>query len=161
MSVLLSMCFLDTEKHCRLSSFKFLNWNIIALHCWAVFHRTTQISHNYICLLACSGASAMYNSLWPYGSSPGSSVHDVLQARILKWIVMPSSRGSSQPGIKSTSPVSSAFQILYPLSHLESHIYVCVCIYIYMCVCVYIYIYIYMYIYTFPLEYKFYTINIY
>ena len=28
---------------------------------------------------------------------PGSSVHGILQARILEWVVMPSSRGSSQP----------------------------------------------------------------
>ena len=27
---------------------------------------------------------------------PGSSVHGILQARILEWIIMPSSRGSSQ-----------------------------------------------------------------
>ena len=31
------------------------------------------------------------------GSLPGSSVHEILQARILEWIAMPSSRGSSQP----------------------------------------------------------------
>ena len=30
-------------------------------------------------------------------SPPGSSVHGVLQARILDWVSMPSSRGSSQP----------------------------------------------------------------
>ena len=30
-------------------------------------------------------------------SPPGSSVHRILQARILEWVVMPSSRGSSQP----------------------------------------------------------------
>ena len=30
-------------------------------------------------------------------SLPGSSVHGILQARILEWVVMPSSRGSSQP----------------------------------------------------------------
>ena len=30
-------------------------------------------------------------------SPPGSSVHGVLQARLLEWIVMPSSKGSSQP----------------------------------------------------------------
>ena len=29
---------------------------------------------------------------------PGSSVHGILQARLLEWVVMPSSRGSSQPG---------------------------------------------------------------
>ena len=28
---------------------------------------------------------------------PGSSVHEILQARTLEWVVMPSSRGSSQP----------------------------------------------------------------
>ena len=31
------------------------------------------------------------------GSPPGSSVHGILQARMLKWVAMPSSRGSSQP----------------------------------------------------------------
>ena len=30
-------------------------------------------------------------------SPPGSSVHGILQARILEWIAMPSSRGSSWP----------------------------------------------------------------
>ena len=29
-------------------------------------------------------------------SPPGSSVHGMLQARILEWVVMPSSKGSSQ-----------------------------------------------------------------
>ena len=30
-------------------------------------------------------------------SLPGSSVHGILQAKILEWVAMPSSRGSSQP----------------------------------------------------------------
>ena len=30
-------------------------------------------------------------------SPPGVSVHGILQARILEWVAMPSSRGSSQP----------------------------------------------------------------
>ena len=30
-------------------------------------------------------------------SPPGSSVHGILQARIMKWVAMPSSRGSSRP----------------------------------------------------------------
>ena len=34
----------------------------------------------------------------PVGYSlPGSSIHGILQARILEWVAMPSSRGSSQP----------------------------------------------------------------
>ena len=32
-----------------------------------------------------------------YCSPPSSSVHEILQARILEWVVMPSARGSSQP----------------------------------------------------------------
>ena len=31
-------------------------------------------------------------------SPPGSSVHGILQARILKWVALPSSMGSSRPG---------------------------------------------------------------
>ena len=30
-------------------------------------------------------------------SPPGSSVHGILQVRMLEWIAMPSSMGSSQP----------------------------------------------------------------
>ena len=65
--------------------------------------------------LACSVASAVSDSFWPMDySSPGSSVHGLLQARILEWVAMPSSRGSSW----------SRSQVLYPLSHLGSHIYI-------------------------------------
>ena len=35
-------------------------------------------------------------------SPPGSSVHGILQARILEWEVIPFSRGSSRPGIGTT-----------------------------------------------------------
>ena len=34
-------------------------------------------------------------------SPPGSSVHGIHQARILEWVAMPFSRGSSQSGINS------------------------------------------------------------
>ena len=44
----------------------------------------------------------------PLDYSPkGSSVHRILQARILEWVAMPSSRGSS-PGIKPVSLVTPA-----------------------------------------------------
>ena len=42
-------------------------------------------------------------------SLPGSSVHRIFQARILEWVVISSTRGSSDPGIKPASPVSPAF----------------------------------------------------
>ena len=38
------------------------------------------------------------------GSLPGSSVPGILQARILEWVVIPFSSGSSDPGIESRSP---------------------------------------------------------
>ena len=37
-------------------------------------------------------------------SPPGSSAHGIIQARILKWVAMPSSKGSSQP--RDRSPAS-------------------------------------------------------
>ena len=36
-------------------------------------------------------------------SPPGSCVHGILQARILEWVAMPSSRGLPNPGIESGS----------------------------------------------------------
>ena len=35
---------------------------------------------------------------------PGSFVHGILQARILEWVAIPFSRGSSHPGIEPRSP---------------------------------------------------------
>ena len=48
-------------------------------------------------------------------SPPGSSVHEILQARILEWVAMPSSRGSSWPGIRLVSLVSPALAGRFPL----------------------------------------------
>ena len=39
-------------------------------------------------------------------SPSGSSVHGVLQARILEWVVMPSSRGSSIPWLVGSLPLA-------------------------------------------------------
>ena len=52
---------------------------------------------------------------------PGSSIHGILQARILEWVTVLSSRGSFNPGIKPTSPVSLyCRQILSLVSHMGS-----------------------------------------
>ena len=39
---------------------------------------------------------------------PVSSVHGILEARILEWVAMPSSRGLPNPGIKPRSPTLQA-----------------------------------------------------
>ena len=52
---------------------------------------------------------------------PGSSVHGILQARILEWVAVPSSRNLPDPGIKPVSPVSPALQAdSLPQSHWEA-----------------------------------------
>ena len=44
-------------------------------------------------------------------SPPGSSVHGILQARILEWVAMSSSRDLPDPGIEPVSPVAPALQV--------------------------------------------------
>ena len=50
-----------------------------------------------LCLTLCSPMDC---------SLPGSSVYGILQARILEWVAMPSSRGSSLPGIEPRSRIA-------------------------------------------------------
>ena len=48
------------------------------------------------CMYACTGTQSCWAHCNPMNSSPpGSSVHVSLQARILEWVAMPSSRRSS------------------------------------------------------------------
>ena len=56
------------------------------------------------CMLSCFSLT-LFNPM-DY-SPPGSSVHEILQAELLEWVTMPSSRGSSQPGVKTTSLTSN------------------------------------------------------
>ena len=55
-------------------------------------------------------------------SPPGSSVHGILQARILKWVAIPFSRGSSQPRDQTCISFVSYIgrRTLYHLSHQGS-----------------------------------------
>ena len=55
-------------------------------------------------------------------SPPGSSVHGILQARILEWLAMPSFRGSSRPGDGTHVSCISYIgrQVLYHQRHLGS-----------------------------------------
>ena len=41
-------------------------------------------------------------------SLPGSSVHGILQARILEWVALPFSKYLPHPGIKTGAPVWQA-----------------------------------------------------
>ena len=66
---------------------------------------------------ACSVAKSCLTLCDPKDCSPpDSSVHGILQARILEWVAMPSSRGSSQP--RDQTHVSCIECGFLPLSHL-------------------------------------------
>ena len=63
--------------------------------------------------------TAREQACYPVDSCPsGSSVHGILQSRILERVAMPSSRGSSQLRDQTRSPALQA--VLYCLSHQES-----------------------------------------
>ena len=50
-----------------------------------------------VCLW-CAQTSVVSDFLWPHGLQPASSsIHGILLARILEWVAISSSRGSSQP----------------------------------------------------------------
>ena len=61
-------------------------------------------------------------------SSPGSSVHGIVQARTVERVAIPFSRGSSQPRIQ-VSCIAGRFFIIWTTR--EARIYICVYIYIY------------------------------
>ena len=66
----------------------------------------------------------MSDSCDPMDCSPsGSSVHGILQARILEQVAMHPSRGSSQPNLGSSPGLLHCSQILYYLSHGEAQEY--------------------------------------
>ena len=65
-------------------------------------HTCAHLHH--LCLTLCDPVNC---------SLPGSSVHGILQTRILEWVAMPSfHRNFLTPGIELTSPVVPAGRVL-------------------------------------------------
>ena len=80
-----------------------------------------KVSDTCVCVLS---SSVVSDSLQPQGLQPTRlSVHGILQARILEWVAMPSSRGSSQPRDQTAPPALQADPL--PLSHRGSP---CICV---------------------------------
>ena len=59
-----------------------------------------------MCMLSCFSHVWLWNPM--DHSLPDSSVHGIIQTRLLEWVAMLFSRGSSNPGIKPTSVKSPA-----------------------------------------------------
>ena len=77
--------------------------------------------------VGCCLVAKLCPSLWdPMDySPPGSSVHGILQARLLEWAAVPSSRDLPDPGIKPeslTSPASGGGSL--PLESPGKHVHV-------------------------------------
>ena len=71
-------------------------WSLIifGLYCWLC--KEDKISNAYfVCVLAVQSSPTLCDPM--DCSPPGSSVYGILQARILEWVAIPFSRGSSQP----------------------------------------------------------------
>ena len=66
---------------------------MVALQCYvsSAVQQGGSAIHMYVC---CAQSRLTLCDLMDH-SPPGSSAHGILQARILKWVVVPSFRGSS------------------------------------------------------------------
>ena len=72
----------------RLSQIYIYIYIYIHTHTHIYIHMHMYAKSLQLCLPLCNSMNS---------SPPDSSVHEILQARILEWIVMPSFRGSPQP----------------------------------------------------------------
>ena len=73
-------------------------------------------------------------------SPPGSSVHGIIQARILEWVSIPFSRGSSLPRDRTQVSALQAHSLLSepagePNIFIYTHVYIYIYSYICTCVC--------------------------
>ena len=91
-------------------------------HAFRIFLRADfkWLSSDCACVFACSVVQSCLTLCDPVDCSPpGSSVRGILQVRILEWVAISSSRGSSRPRDQAHIS-SSGRRILYHLSHLGS-----------------------------------------
>ena len=94
------------------------------VHC--IIHRSGSLTTKFqettscMCVKVLQSCTTLCNPM--DCSLPGSSVHQILQARILEWAAISSSRGSSQPRAQTHISYVSGIgrQVLYQLCHLGS-----------------------------------------
>ena len=85
------------------------------------FLKLCVCAHTHVCVYPCVHRHMLSHSVTRTLCDPmdcsllGSSVHGILQARVLEWVAIPSSRGLPDPGIQPVSLMSPALamQVLY------------------------------------------------
>ena len=89
-------------------------------------YRNMNFIYMCACVCVCVCVLSVLSRVWLCGpmdwSLPGSSVHGIFQARILEWVAISWSRGSSQPCVSCISCTGRRF--LYHCSTWEANMYV-------------------------------------
>ena len=91
-------------------------------YCGSFRCTTKWFSYTYVvCCLVTKLCQSLFATPWTVCSLPVSSVHGISQARILEWVVISFSRGSSRPrNLMRISCIGR--QILYHWTTREAHI---------------------------------------
>ena len=81
---------------------------ILQIHLLDTHTHTDVKTHNIdvVCVSVAQSCLTLCNPM--HCGCPGFSVHGILQARILEWVAIPVSRGSSQPAIEPRTPALQA-----------------------------------------------------
>ena len=102
--------------HCLLQCVKVKAWEIMlqseSPHRQCLRFRCTVAKQKVLVAQSCPTLCDLMDC-----SPPGSSVHGILQARTLEWVVIPFFRWSSWLGIEPRSPALPADFFFYHLSH--------------------------------------------
>ena len=123
-----------------------------------------KISDMCVCVCVCINVKVLVAQLHPILCDPmdcrlpGSSVHGILQARIVEGIAIPFSRGSSRPRDWTQVSIAGRFFHIYVYEIYNIHIHRLTDTHTYkmtsgMAQKIYIYIYIYIYIWKDELKY--------
>ena len=87
----------------------------VLMNLWKHFHRVDSEQWKVKSL----SRVWLFETPWTVCSLPGSSVHGIFQARVLEWVAISFSRGSSRPR-DQTQVYSHCTQTVYCLSHKGS-----------------------------------------
>ena len=108
---------------------------LLSKHSWFAILCSFQVYskeiHIYICCVHLLSHVWLFCDLMDC-SPPGSSVHGIFQARILEWVAIPFSRGSSQRRDQTLISYIGR-QILYHWATGEAHIYIGTKVYVCAC----------------------------